>query len=97
MRGPVRTSTVEARCHPRLVFRMYMFQPFSPAENLLRVETEDLSCIFAEPYFVGRHLPIEGHNTAGPQRLLQSGLPLQNRRFMQPPLPKQSRNNQGAH
>src|ERR1700704_2696076 len=66
MRGPVRTSTVEARCHPRLVFRMYMFQPFSPAENLLRVETEDLSCILAEPYFVGRHVPIESHNAAGP-------------------------------
>ena len=70
MRGLVRTSTVEAGYHQRVIFRMYMFQPFSPAENLLRVETEDLSCILAEPYFVGRHVPIEGHNAAGPQRLL---------------------------
>ena len=73
-----------------------MFQPFRPAENPLRLETEDLGCILAEPYFVGRHVPIEGHNAAGPQRLLQSGLPLQNGAFVQPPLAKQGRKNQGA-
>src|SRR6267154_1407147 len=86
MRGPVRACTVEAGCHPRLVFRMYAFKPFSPAENLLRVQTEDLSCILAEPYFVGRQVPIEGYNAAGPQRLLQSGLALQKGAFVTPTL-----------
>ena len=47
-----------------------MFQPFSSAENLLRVETKDLGYILAEPYFVGRYVPIEGQNAAGPERLL---------------------------
>jgi hypothetical protein len=70
MRGLVRTSTVEAGCHEQLIFRMHMFQPVSPAENLLRVETEDLSCILAKPYFVGGHVPIEGYDATGPQRLL---------------------------
>src|ERR1700692_4505230 len=70
MRGPVRTSTVEAGCHPRLIFRMYMFQPFSPPENLLRVQAKDLGCILAEPYFVARHVPIEGYTPAGPHPLL---------------------------
>ena len=85
-----------AKGHPRLVFRMYMFQPFNPAENRLRVETEDLSCILAEPYFVGSHVPIEGHDAAGPQRLLQAGLPFQNGAFVQPSLAEQGGKNQTA-
>src|SRR3954470_3460003 len=87
MQGLVRTSTGEAGCHQRVIFWMYMFQPFNQAGNLLRVETEDLSCILAEPYFVGRHFPIEGDNSAGPQRPLQSFL-------VQSPLAKKGPKNQ---
>ena len=70
MRGMVRTRTVEAGCRQRVIFRMDMFQPFRPGENLLRVETEDINRILAEPYFVGRQVPIEGNDAAGPQRVL---------------------------
>ena len=96
MRGLPGTSTVEAGRHARLIFRMNMFQPFSPFENMLRAETEDFSRILAVSYFVGRHIPIEGYDAAGPKRLLQSGLPLQNDAFVEPPLAEQGRNNQSA-
>src|SRR5438046_10161602 len=75
---------------------MNMFQPFSPFENMLRAETEHFSRILAVSYFVGRHIPIEGYDAAGPKRLLQSGLPLQNDAFVEPPLAEQGRNNQSA-
>jgi hypothetical protein len=96
MRGLVRTSTLERGYYSLPVFRMDLSYPFSPAEILLRVETEDLCCILAEPHFVRRHVPIESHNVAGPQRLLQSGLPLQNGAFVKPPLAEQGRKNQGT-
>src|SRR5258708_18127587 len=96
MRGLVGTSRVEVGCQARLIFRMNMFQPFSPFENMLRAETEDFSRILAVPYFVGRHIPIEGYDAAGPKGLLQSGFPLQNGAFVKPPLAEQGRNNHSA-
>src|SRR6188508_3419178 len=85
----VGSRAFEAGGHPRPVFRMDVFQPFSPAERLLRVETEDVGRILAEPNFVGRHVPIEGYDAAGPQRLLQPGLPFQNETFVQSSLTEQ--------
>lgn len=72
-RGLVRTSTFEAGYQPRLVFGMYMLPPFSLVKNFLRVETEDPGRILAKSYFVGRHVPVEGYNSAGPQRVLVIG------------------------
>ena len=49
---------------------MYVLQPFSRGEGLLRMESDDLGRILAEPHFVGRHGPVEGYDAASPQCVL---------------------------
>src|SRR6516162_10730509 len=70
---------------------MDLLKPRSTVERLARFKAEDLLSVLTVPYLASCDVPIERHDTAGPERLFEPTFSLQNSALMKPPLAEECR------